>query len=484
MKESLKASSLMGMSSIVTIITGIIKQKVVAILLGPSGIGLIGMLVSFQNTASMIAGMGVSNSGIRQIAEATSSDNHENVGNVYRSMLILTIFFGVIGAVAVFSLDTEILRILGVSLDHKNSIRWISLGIFASILSGTQVALLNGLRRLKDLAKINIVGASSSMIVTVAAIWLYADKGLVTVVVSLPVCNLIISWWLVRALKQNLLGLNNKNLKEPVRKLVSLGFVFMSTAVLSIANQLLIRILITHQLGTEAAGNFQAAWSISMLYLGFVLNAMGTDYFPKLTVAIHDNAEANRMVNEQAHIALLLSGPIILGMLTFVSEFVWLLYSSEFNTTVDILRWQFLGDILKVASWPLGFILMALGASRLYFCTELTWNMCYLLVVWGGIAKWGLTSTGIAFFIAYFIIGVLIYIIVNNLTGFKLQKYNLYLILVLFAFAVIINIIGEYSHIASILIGSLFTILMATFSYRRISESIGGVSWRRIIRDR
>ncbi len=111
-----------------------------------------------------------------------------------------------------------------------------------------------------------------------------------------------------------------------------------------------------------------------MTYIGFVLTAMGTDYYPRLTAAIHDHATVNRLVNEQTEVALLLAGPVFLAMLGLAPWVIQLLYSSRFRPAVDVLRWQMLGDVLKVASWPLGFIILAAGDGRTFMLTEsLAW---------------------------------------------------------------------------------------------------------------
>ena len=58
--------------------------------------------------------------------------------------------------------------------------------------------------------------------------------------------------------------------------------------------------------GVEAAGLFQAAWTVGGLYVGFVLQAMGADFYPRLVAAADDDASCNRLVNEQAQVSVLL----------------------------------------------------------------------------------------------------------------------------------------------------------------------------------
>ena len=101
-----------------------------------------------------------------------------------------------------------------------------------------------------------------------------------------------------------------------------------------------------------------------MTYIGFVLGAMATDYYPRLTAVINDHAQASKLVNEQTEMALLLAGPVLLAMITFAPWVIHLLYAASFTPAAEVLRWQVLGDILKVASWPMGFVLAGAGTWR------------------------------------------------------------------------------------------------------------------------
>ncbi len=97
--------------------------------------------------------------------------------------------------------------------------------------------------------------------------------------------------------------------------LARLGAAFMVSGLVSVLGFLLARTLLQRELGIEALGHFQAAWSIGMTYLGFILGAMGTDYFPRLTASIHEKTTATRLVNEQTEVALLLIAPILIALL-------------------------------------------------------------------------------------------------------------------------------------------------------------------------
>jgi len=217
-----------------------------------------------------------------------------------------------------------------------------------------------------------------------------------------------------------------------------------------------------------------------MLYLGFVLTAMGTDYYPRLSGVAHDRAATNAMVNEQTEVVLLLSGPIILGMLTFVPQVIGLLYTSAFHDSIAILRWQVMGDLFKVASWPLAYILLAQGRSWTYFCTELSWNVIYVLLVTIGLKQWGLEIMGIAFFISYIVYLILLWLIVSRSFHFNWDKNNVKLLSMLLVCTVLVSIVRLYHGIIPVAIGIFLTSATSWYSLRRMAYSLGSSWWKRM----
>jgi hypothetical protein len=91
--QILKSSALIGGSSVINIMLGMVRTKVMAVLLGLGGIGLMGMYNSIVDTARTLSGMGMGSSGIRQIAEAAGNGGteHRAVPNVERRARFSTV---------------------------------------------------------------------------------------------------------------------------------------------------------------------------------------------------------------------------------------------------------------------------------------------------------------------------------------------------------------------------------------------------------
>ncbi len=160
------------------------------------------------------------------------------------------------------------------------------------------------------------------------------------------------------------------------------------------------------------------------MYVTFVLQAMGADFYPRLVAAANDNAACNRLVNEQTHVSLLLAGVGVIATLTFAPWIVTLLYSSDFAGATETLRWVCLGMALRVITWPLGYILVAKGRSAFFIGTDMAWAIVNVGLTWLCIQWLGLSGAGVAFFASYVFHLAVVYPLSRRLSGFRWSAVN------------------------------------------------------------
>jgi PST family polysaccharide transporter len=469
-RDIIRSSAIMGVGSLINILGGILKNKAIALILGPSGIGLFGLFNSILYTAATITGMGLSSSGVRQIAEAQADGELFKMAATRRALTISSSAIGLLGAL-ILILFRERLAVLAMADEgYSRAVAWLSIGLWATVASGSQTALLNGLRRIADLAWVNVIGAIVSLTVAVTGVWLWQADGVIAAVIAVPLSSLATSWAFSRRLDTNKIRLSFHAIFQPLPKLFSLGLVFMLTALMTVGTQFAIRVIVTRELGIEATGHFQAAWNISVLYLGFVLGSMGTDYYPRLTGVARDIQASNTMMNEQAEVALLLSGPVILAMLTLTPWIVALLYSQAFFDTNAVLKWQILGDIFKVASWSLAFLFLAQARTVVFFLTELAGNLVYIGCVWFGLATWGLEATGIGFLICYVFYFLLIWILVRKLNHFVWSKRTSRVVTTVAFCSFVVFFLRSFDTSVFLPVGLALTLTLGGYSFHRVSR--------------
>jgi PST family polysaccharide transporter len=230
------------------------------------------------------------------------------------------------------------------------------------------------------------------------------------------------SWWYTRQIDVPAVSVAASEVWHETAALLKLGFAFMATGLMMMGSAYAVRIIVLHKLGIEATGLYQSAWTLGGLYVGFILQAMGADFYPRLTAVYRDNLACNRLVNEQARVGMLLAGPGIIATLTFAPIIIALFYNATFSGAVEALRWICLGVALRVITWPMGYIIIAKGEQALFFWTELAWTRVNVGLTWTCIGYFGLTGAGVAFFASYVFHGCLLYFVVRRLSGFRWSR--------------------------------------------------------------
>lgn len=474
----MRSSSIIGGAQVISIVVGLLRMKALAMLLGPAGVGLAGLYQSIIQTGTTIASLGVGTVGTRQVAEARSEGGDLAVGRTRRSLFWGAAILSSIGTILFWLSSGWIARSVLADESKANDVAWLSVGVGLSVAAASQGALLAGLRRIGDQARIALLGAVISTAFGIAALWVWGAQGLLVLVMLVPAVSFLLGHFYVGRL--GLPAGPASNLTDMVREwrtMLTLGFTFMLSGLVVVLGQLFVRTLVQRELGVEALGQFQAAWAIGMTYLGFVLTAMGADYYPRLTAAIKDHPTAVRLVNEQTEVALLLSAPILLAMLGLAPWVVRLLYSAEFGPAAEILRWQLLGDLLKVISWPLGFVILATGAGKTFLMVEALTMGVFVLGVMIGLPLVGVTATGVAFLLMYVVLLPVVWWLAVRRIGFCWSPTVQRLAAAVIAAAVVVDVAGRWSDPAGAILGALLATGAALWALARLSEmtEVGGV---------
>jgi PST family polysaccharide transporter len=281
--------------------------------------------------------------------------------------------------------------------------------------------------------------------------------------------GILTSWWYARKIKVAQVSMTIRQFKDEVSSLLKLGIIFMASGLMGMGSGYLVRIIVLHKFNLAAAGFFQSAWNLGGLYIAFILQAMGADFYPRLTAVANDNQQCNRLVNEQTEIGLLLAGPGVLATLTFAPLVINLLYSAKFGPAVEILRWICLGMMVRAVSWPMGFILIAKAKRSLFFWSELVSNLLFVGLVWMSVPVFGVKGAGIAFFGLTAINCLGIYLIVFRVSEFRWSVANLRLGL-LFTSLVAVVFSGWYvlPRMTEVVVGVSITLLTGIFSLKTL----------------
>ena len=228
-----------GSAQFVNILITIVRVKVFANLLGPSGVGLLSIYTSLQAMVKETAGLGMVSSGVREI---TSSRGDETaLSRVRRVLFAAHLIHGALAMLAVWLLRERIAIWLFGDAVRATEIGLIGIAVFLSLLVSAQTALLQGLRKIGYLGRVTVIGAFVGNLAGLAAVWLQGESGLIWFILAQPMAAVVIALQYTRRLpRPTAARLTLVEVWEVWKPMAKLGAAFMLGGLAHAATLLLV----------------------------------------------------------------------------------------------------------------------------------------------------------------------------------------------------------------------------------------------------
>jgi O-antigen/teichoic acid export membrane protein len=471
-RSLIKSMLVIGSAHVVNILISIVRMKVLAVLLGPSGVGLLSIYNSFLEMVKQTAGLGMSSSGVREIA--SSRGDEATLSRVRRVLFAAHLLQGTLAMLAVWLLRERIAIWLFGDVLRATEVGLIGIASLFGLLASAQTALLQGLRKVGDLGRVTVIGAFVGTLVGLAAVWLKGEHGLIWFILVQPLAVVLIALHYTRRLPKPMAArLSLVETWDVWKPMAKLGAAFMLSGLATVATLLLVRGRISQELGLDAAGYFAAAWGITVTYVGFLLGAMGADYYPRLTEVINDKVAVVRLMNDQAQLGLAIGGPILLLLIGLAPWVITLLYSSAFEPAVTLLQWQMVGNVFKLASWAMSFSIVAAARSKTFFLMELSFNIVFLGMVFIFLPYVGLEVTAYAFVMGYLVYLTIVYVMARSIHGFRWQTLSLGLLGLHTSLGVALLVLALLVPLAAAIASPLLATATGLFGLRVVLSKVG-----------
>lgn len=473
-RQIMKATSIFGGVQVFNIIISIIRSKFVAVLLGPQGMGISGLYYSTTQFIGSITNLGLNTSAVKNIAAANNTGDITRVSMVASVLKRLVWITGLLGTVVTLVLAPWLSELTFGNKDYTLGFRWISITLLLTQISNGKLIVLQGMRSLQFLAKANLAGTISGLLISVPIYYMWRLDGIVPAIILSGIMSLFFSWYFAAKLKLENVKVNKEILLSEGSDMARMGFILSVNSLITTGASYLVRIYVSNKGGVEQVGLFNAGFAIINTYVGMVFSAMVTDYFPRLSGIAHDNEKAKITINQQAEIALLILAPILAVFLIFINFVVILFYSARFVSVDSMIHWAALGIFFKAASWPIAYIFVAKGHTKLYFYSELLANIYMLAFNILGYMWKGLEGLGISFFAGYLIYLIQVFILAWKKYSFSFEKAFVKIFFVQFIFGVLCFLSGKFLDTKYMyFLGFLLIVFSSLFSFRELNQKIG-----------
>jgi antigen flippase len=472
--QILNSSSIMGGVAGVTMILGMVRMKFAAMLIGTIGVGLNANFLAIQNFIGTIAGLGIEQSAVRDVAKAMGQNNWQTIGYTILTLRRMCWLSGLLGAGTIALLSPLLSQWTFDSKEYVLDIAALGLVILFVNLKGGQIAMIQGMRRISDIARIQIIGAIAGTIITIILYLWLGLRGIVPALVLTAAVSLIVSWLFARRVAVPNVVMTWKESFHNAGGMVRLGIAMMWSGLLGSAVIYATNMLITQQINIQAVGIYSAAFALSGMFVNFVLNAMGTDYLPRLSGVTHDKETIKRLVNEQTEIGLLIALPGLLATISLAPWVIKIFYTSEFLPAADLLQWFILGCLGRVIGFPMGYMFVALGKSAWFFFTQTLFNILHIALIWIGLFTFGLVGTSIAFACTY-VIGVSVNLVIaRHLNGFHWYVETKRLVIMCLSFVIFAFVaVRSMSIWPATIFGIAVTMVATIFCLKELVKRLG-----------
>lgn len=411
----LKATSLFGGVQVFQILINLIRSKFVAYYLGPVGMGISGLFLSTTNMIGSITGLGLSFSAVRNISQANDTNDLNAISHtiiIFRRWIWLSSILGVV--VTIFFAPTLSQFTFG-NKEYTWSFIWLSSILLLNSLTNGNIALLQGTRRLKDIAKSTVVGAIIGLFTAIPLFYFYGNKGIVPSLIIAALTVYLTSSYFTKKIEVKPITVLYKDTVTEGREMVKLGVIMMASVFIGNLVTYLVNTYVNNCGGVADVGLYQAGISITSQYVGLVFSAMGVDYFPRLSAISSDNNKVREMVNQQAEIVVLIVAPLLIGLMITAPLIVKLLLTPKFYAIIPFVRLVALGMLFKAASYAVGYISFAKGDKKFFFIVEgVLGNLLTLILSVYFYHFFGINGIGISFIISYSTYFILILIVTKH----------------------------------------------------------------------
>ena len=469
-----KATSLFGGVQVYQILIGIIKQKFVAILLGTAGMGIQGL---FQSALHMVQGftsMGLAQSAVRDVSEAHGADDLHRIGRTVAIVRKLVWGTGLLGMLATILLSPILSKTSFGDYNYIVPFIILSVTLLLDQICVGQKVLLQGMRRLKDLAKASAIGVTVGLFASVPLYYYMGVDGIIPALIVTSLTALLLSWYYSRRIEIEKVKVSTHEAMRGGGVMLKLGVAMSINAVIGTAFAFILRAFIREHGGMEEVGLFTAGFAIMNTYVGMVFSAMSTDYYPRLSSVNKNNGKCKDIINQQGEIAVLILAPIIISCIILMPFLLRLIYSEEFLPANDYISWAILGLMFKAVSFVIAYIFLAKAESKLFIVNETITKIYALLLELAGYYLYGLTGLGIAFLITYFTYSLQVYLIARKRYDFDFSSpfvklFSVLFLIVLSAFVIVHLWKGFWMYVVLMV---LF-IICSLYSIRELNERVG-----------
>lgn len=396
----MKAMGLFGGVQVMGIVCSIIRTKLVAMWIGPVGMGLFGL---FNNALEMIStgtNLGIRSSSVRDISQAVEKQDTSLVARMVTVVRKWSLWLGLAGALLTLTLAPLLSQVTFGDTTHIWGFVALSIAVLLQALTNGEYAILQGTARLKRLASVTLWGTIVGLAISIPMFYLLGERSILPSIIAYALALAAFAW-IFRNREYPHAPVSRRETFDLGKGFVKLGIYMTLGNFATILASYAFNSWLNIHAGTDQVGYYLAGYTLINKYTGLILTALGMEYYPRLAKVADSRIRLRAYVSQEINIAIAIMAPVATLFILLRELVVWILYTPEFNVILTFVSWGMIGTVMRTLSWCLAFTILAKGDGKTYLWTEVASAVINLVLNIVFYRWWGLTGLGVAFLASY-----------------------------------------------------------------------------------
>tara|TARA_R110002051_G_scaffold27011_5_gene65336 strand:- start:11461 stop:12711 length:1251 start_codon:yes stop_codon:yes gene_type:complete len=364
----LKTSALNGISVLIKTVTMFVLNKILAVYVGPSGYAAIGQFQNFIQIITAFAGSSINTAVVKYTAEYYEDESKQRA--IWKTAGTLVVLFSTIVAFFILIFQRQLSLYIFKTTEYQSIFVWFAVFLLFFNFNTLFLSILNGKKEISKLVIANIAGSLVSLAVTgLLAIKFGLYGALVALTVNQSIVFFVTLLICYKSKWFRVTDLFGKIDPGVLKKLSSFGLMAIVSIVFGNLAQIILRNIIIADYDLNHAGYWDAMTRLSGGYLMFASTILSVYYLPRLS-ELKRYKDIKQEVNYGYKVILPLACLMSLSIYLFQDFIIGILFTKEFLPMKELMFWQLLGDVIKIGSWIVSFMMLSKAMTKIFIITE------------------------------------------------------------------------------------------------------------------
>ncbi len=426
----LKYTGVFGGVQGINILIGIIRNMLASEILGAAGIGLMGFYISVTDFVNNCSNLGIPISSVQHLSELFEEDDESRICSFIRVVRTWCLWASLFAA----------LLCVGFSFIIDSHVVLLAPMAVCMLLTGGELSILKGLRRLKRVASISLLVAVATFCLTIPFFWAMGMKGIILSLDCCAAATLAIHLAFTVPLYPWHVAPTSGDVIRQGYPLLRIGIPYVLTGVAGAGMAVVLQNYLKVHSSEATLGFYRAGYTMMVTYAGIIFTALEADYFPRLSSVNHDVVRCNQTINRQIRACLLLLSPMLIVLIVLMPILLRVLYTEEFLPAVELTVCAVFYMFFRCLSVPIAYTALARGDSKVYMVMEIIYDVFSLSALILCYEQWDLAGIGIGLSLSSLFDVLLVGLCYRRRYGFRIESSTLQLTfeqMILLAMAVV-----------------------------------------------